>query len=206
MARLKLDIAKLNAADLIFYCISIQNKIKGNSHFPNPTPSLTEIDAKRESLIAMDIKGQSGDRVAIKGRNAESHELKKLLRTLSLYVAMVANGDKSILLSSGFGVRREPSPTAHLFKPANLIARRSDNKGQIIVKWAPVKNAVSCQIEMTTTDPADSQTRWESVGVTSKSKFVVEDLTLGTYYWFRIKAIGRGQESPFSDHTLIMAA
>ncbi|MFT7055784.1 MAG: putative phage tail protein [Roseivirga sp.] len=62
------------------------------------------------------------------------------------------------------------------------------------------------KIEITTTESADSQTQWESVGVTSKSTFVVEDLTPGTYYWFRIRAFGRRYESPYSNPALIMVA
>jgi hypothetical protein len=206
MAKLKLGIAKLNSADLIFYCISIQNKMKSNAHLPNPTPSLTQIDAKCESLKELDIQGQSGDRTAIVGRNAAAEQLKKLLRTLSLYIALVADGNGVVILSSGYEISREPSPPAPLSKPAALLAKRSDREGQVKLKWVPVRNAVNCQIEITTTEPTDSQAKWESVGVTSKSKFVVEDLTPGTYYWFRIKAFGRRHESPYSKPALTMAS
>jgi hypothetical protein len=206
MARLKLGIAKLNSADLIFYCISIQNKMKNNVHFPNPTPSLAEIDAKCESLKVLDINGQSGDRIAIHERNTVADELKKLLRTLSLYVALVADGSAKIILSSGFDIRKDASPTAPLSRPADLIAKRSDYTGMVKLKWAPVKNAINCQVELTTTDPNDLQTEWATIGVTSQSKITIGNLTPGINYYFRIKAFGRRHESPYSDPALIMAA
>jgi hypothetical protein len=206
MAKLKLGIAKLNSTVLIFYCISIQNKMKSNAHLPNSTPSLTEIDAKCESLKKLNIQGKSGDRIAIVGRNAAAEELKKLLRTLSLYIALIDDGNGVVILSSGYEISREPSPTAPLSRPAALLAKRSDREGQVKLKWVPARNAVNCQIEITTTESTDSQTQWESVGVTSKSTFVVEDLTPGKYYWFRIRAFGRRYESPYSNPALIMAA
>jgi hypothetical protein len=134
MAKLKLGIAKLNSTVLIFYCISIQNKMKSNAHLPKPTPSLTEIDAKYESLKELDIQGQSGDRTAIVGRNAAAEELKKLLRTLSLNIALIADGNGVAILSSGYEISRESSPTAPLSRPAALLAKRSDREEQVKLK------------------------------------------------------------------------
>lgn len=89
MAKLKLGIAKLNATDLIFYCLSVESNMKGNAHFPNPTPTLTEIATKREELEILDVKSRDGDRVAIFNRKRVADELKHLLRKLSHYVSLV---------------------------------------------------------------------------------------------------------------------
>jgi hypothetical protein len=206
MAKLKLGIAKLNTADLIFYCNGIESSMAGNADFPNPTPTLAEITAKRKELETLESKSSTGDRVAIFGRNRVADDLKNMLRKLSLYVALVADGDGNIILSSGFDIRKKPSPIATISRPAALKAQRSDHKGKVKLKWALVKNAVNYQVEMTTTDPNDEKTEWVLVKSTTKSKVYIEDLIPGKYYWFRVKAFARNHESGFSDPALIMAA
>ncbi|MGB6037345.1 MAG: fibronectin type III domain-containing protein, partial [Cryomorphaceae bacterium] len=204
MAKLKLGIAKLNTADLIFYCNGIESSMSSNAHFPNPAPTLAEITAKREELEELDIKSSDGDRIAIYNRNTVADELKNMLRKLSLYVSFVADGDGNIILSSGFDIRKEPSPIATISRPAALKAQRSDHIGRVKLKWAPVKNAAYCRIEMTTTDPADEKAKWVIAESTTKSKVYIEDLIPGQYYWFRVKAFARLHESGYSDPAVIM--
>jgi len=206
MAKLKLGIAKLNSADLIFFCKRVETKLTGNENFPDPTPSLAAITTKREELTALDIRSQTGDRTAIYERNTVAKELKNMLRTLSLYISLMAMGDAEIILSSGFELRKASSPTAPLSRPSDLLARRSDHAGKVKLKWRPVKNAVNSVIELTTDDPNEPTTKWSTAGLTSQSKFMVENLTPGIYYWFRVKAFGRRHQSPYSDPALIMAA
>ncbi|MCZ4410350.1 fibronectin type III domain-containing protein [Cryomorphaceae bacterium 1068] len=206
MAKLKLGIAKLNTSDLIFYCLSVESSMNGNAHFPDPSPTLAEIAVKREKLEALDIKSSDGDRIAIANRNTVTDELKNMLRKLSLYVSFMAEGDANVILTSGFDIRKEANETAPLQRPESLMAKRTDYGGMVKLKWKPVVNSVSNHVEMTTTDPNDQNSEWATVGITSKSKINIGNLTPGTYYWFRVKAYGRRHESPFSDPALIMAA
>ncbi|MEM9052024.1 MAG: fibronectin type III domain-containing protein [Bacteroidota bacterium] len=62
------------------------------------------------------------------------------------------------------------------------------------------------QIEFTTTDPALPDAAWTSAAVTSKSRVEIDNLSQGTMYWFRVKAISGNKESAYSDVALIMAA
>jgi hypothetical protein len=206
MAKLKLGIAKLNVADLILSCSSIESLMAGNAHFPNPTPALAQISTKRTEVETWTSISSGGGKAAITRRNTAADELKNMLRKLSLYVSLPADGDENIILSSGFDIRKKPSPIATILRPAAVNAQRSDHEGKVKITWSPVKNAVNCQVEMATTDPNDEQTRWTTAGVTSKSKILVSDLKPGTYYWFRVKAFGRLHISGYSDPAMIMAA
>lgn len=206
MAKLKLGIAKLNSTYLILYCANVVSKMDGNPRFPDPKPTLAEVAAKREELKALEIKSYDGDRVAIADRNTVANELKNMLRKLSLYVAFVAEGDAGAILSSGFYVRKESSPANSLLQPSAVKARRTDHKGRVRVNWKPVTNAVNYLVEMTTVDPNNSDSVWSISACTTRSKIDIDNLKPGTYYFFRVKACGRGKESGYSAPATVMAA
>lgn len=206
MAKLKLGIAKLNATDLNFYCLSVESAMNGNAHFPDPSPTLAEIASKREELVMLESKSSDGDRIAIANRNTVTDELKNMLRKLSLYVSFVADGDGDVILSAGFELRKVANPTAPLQRPSSLQAKRTNHQGMVKLKWKPVVNSMSNHVEMTTSDPKEENSEWETVGITSQSKITIGTLIPGTYYWFRVKAYGRRDESGYSDPALIMAA
>jgi hypothetical protein len=206
MATLKLGLTKMNASELLAFSDRVVTEMTSNAHFPNPSPSLADISAKRAELESETIQSISGDRHAILRRNMKSDELKQLLRALSGYITMIAQGNGSIIVSSGFEIRRKSNPTGPLARPVNLKARRSDHTGRVKLQWTPVKNAINCQIEMTTTDPTEEKTEWATAGITSKSKIIIGNLVPGNYYWFRVKAFGRRHESGYSQPTIIMAA
>lgn len=196
----------MNATELLSFSDSVTAAMTGNSNFPNPSPSLADISAKRAELENEAFQSSSGDRHAILRRNQKSEELKQMLRALSGYIIMIAQGNGPIIISSGFELRRRSNPTGPLAIPVNLKARRSDHTGRVKLKWSPVKNAINCQVELTTTNPAHAATEWATAGITSKSKIIIGNLIPGNYYWFRVKAFGRRHESGYSQPTVIMAA
>lgn len=58
-----------------------------------------------------------------------------------------------------------------------------------------------------TSDNPDSETAvWTTIATTTKSRLDVSDLTFGNYYYFRVKAVGNKNESPFSEVAFIRAA
>ena len=48
--------------------------------------------------------------------------------------------------------------------------------------------------------------KWELIGVTSKSRYNVDELEPGTFYWFAVTAIGAAGESSMSEPCRVMAA
>lgn len=67
-------------------------------------------------------------------------------------------------------------------------------------------NATNYQIFAYATDPEDAAA-WQLLGFTSKSRYTVEALESGTFYWFRVQALGRkGLLSPLSRPVRALAA
>jgi len=60
--------------------------------------------------------------------------------------------------------------------------------------------------EAVMTDPALPNTVWQAVGFSSRASVNIDNLTIGQYYWFRVKAAGTRKNSGFSAVALVMAA
>ena len=119
---------------------------------------------------------------------------------------MSALRHRAIRNSSGFEVRRKPSPRPPVTRPVALKADRSSKTGQVKLAWQPVKGSKQYIVEMATTDPIDPNTVFTFVGYTSRAGYSVDNLEPGTYCWFRVKALGTRSESNFSDPAVVMVA
>ncbi|MGB6036368.1 MAG: fibronectin type III domain-containing protein [Cryomorphaceae bacterium] len=207
MSILKLGLSGLTPSDLVTRCRNLENSINGNASFPTPDPTIADLTAQRELLSEWISKSADGSRTAIATRNAQYTTLLNMLKKLARYVSMVADGDEAIILSSGFDVRRTPEPVERLSRPVKFIAERDKISGVVDLKWDRVANAYSNIVEITTDDPREGAVKWTQVAITTRSRYTVENLSIGTFYWFRVRAIGAsGLKSPWSDVALVMAA
>jgi hypothetical protein len=206
MAKLKTGLSGLNPTALASKADSLETALTGNVDFPTPEPAIADITAKRTELQSWIAQSRFRDERAINKRNMVAEELLTMLRTLAKYVAFTADGDRSMILSSGFAVVKQREPMPPLAQPADLAASRGSHQGRIMLDWKAVKGSLNYLVEITTEDPALSNPNWAVMGYTSKSKFQADNLIPGTKYWFRVKSLGARDESAFSDPALIMAA
>jgi hypothetical protein len=125
---------------------------------------------------------------------------------MAAYVCFVAKGDGEIIFSSGFKTRKRSEPAGPLTQPESLKAVRSDINGEINLDWKTVANSRTYQVEMTTNDPALVTASWNQIGLTSRSRYMADNLERGTMYWFRVRAVGSTSKSAYSDVALVMAA
>jgi hypothetical protein len=201
----KLGLTSLKSSDLVAKCKMIEDKMTGNALYPNPVPALADLTAAREILEQKAVSSRFGDRQAVAERRTQENTVKGMLRRLGSYVQMMSQKEEDVL-SAGFEVRRESSPRGPIGRPVGLEAKRSDHLGRVMLDWDVVKGSANYLVGMTTSDPALQGTSWTQVGFTTRSFFTVDNLQPGTYYWFRVLAIGSSGESAWSDPAMVMAA
>ncbi|MEC3878935.1 hypothetical protein U9S71_04790 [Parapedobacter sp. 10938] len=85
---------------------NVFTKMTGNASFPTPTPELTVLETDLEEYRAALAEAALGDRYRVEVKNQKRAQLEFTLRGLALYVEQVAAGDRAIILSAGFGVRK----------------------------------------------------------------------------------------------------
>lgn len=204
MGQLTKNLSTLNAPQVVDKSKFIEARMKDNPVFPLPEPALAEIAAARTNLEAAMTAAMDGGRTATAIRNARTKELKLLLSQLAGYVASVAEGNTLAILSSGFDVRRTPSPSGELVAPPDLQAEISAFPGRVDLRWKPLKHAVAYQVHLNRTDPADGSA-WQLAGICTKAKFKVTGLASGTTTWFRVSAVGTTGVGPVSEvaHSLV---
>ena len=174
----------------------ILTSMTGNTSFPTPLPALTEVSAAATAYSTALVNAGTGNRIDISIKNTKREELVALLRRLAEYVSFTANNDRSILLSSGFDISKEPSSVT-ITKPENFRIENGPNSGQLKFIVDSVRGAKSYLHEYTTDDTLQPQ-NWQS-NISTGSKLVVSNLQPGTKYYCRVGAVGGNDQLVYSD-------
>jgi hypothetical protein len=165
-----------------------------NAFFPTPNPSVAELkQATQEYQQALyDAAGRDQQLVAIKDNRRAV--LRSMLSRMAEYVNSVANGNREILLSSGFKLARNRE--ADDLKPIGELEVRTDAPEQAITRINRVSGA-KAYVHEYTTGVVTNESVWVTRTVVEPS-YTFRGLQSGVKYSFRVIAIGRGEKTVIS--------
>lgn len=206
MSTIKLGLSGLRTNGLLAKAEKIVLKMTDNPNFATPNPTLAEVTQATEDLRSAAALASNGDRQAIFDRNIKAANLTQLLRLMAYYVAGVGDGNGEILISSGFELKKEATPVPPVTAPIDFLAIRSLMPGSVKLNWKAVNGAKAYVVELTSVDPQQQSPVWVQAAITSQSRAVITDLTLTSYYWFRVRTVGKANESPWSDISQVLVA
>jgi hypothetical protein len=204
MKAIKVGLDGLSPLDKVAKSMFIETKMAGNLAFPTPVPALTVLTAAREALEESIANTLNGGKAATFARNEAEEALDEVITQLAGYVVSTVGSNEALIRSSGFDVRQRGLPIGSLPAPANLRADLTEFQGQIKLAWDRERGAVLNEVYQSDGDPND-ETTWKMVAMTTRSRFIVEHLTSGKTYWFRVRAQGTAGESPISGPARSMA-
>jgi len=189
--KISLSFSRYSDADLLAKAQLILSKMTGNASLPDPVPSLGNledfIDSYSTALTAAMKLGT--DNVALK--NAARLALENSLKELGRWVTFTANGNVTILLSSGYDLNKMPEPV-YITAPTAITVSNGINSGSLVAKTTRVPGASGYIHQITDAVPTND-TVWTSTA-TSTSRFVHTELEPGKQYWLRIAATGSRQQ------------
>lgn len=165
---------------------------------PAMTTACDELDAANQEMLF------NGGKLALEDRREKEALLRNLIVGMAQRVQVISAGDKAAILSAGFDVRKTPEPITTIGQPQDLRARLTGFSGSVGLDWEAVHGARFYQVYMTDGDP--TRGNWTLIGVTTKSRHTVDQLTPGTFYTFRVNAVGARAEGTYSDIATLMAA
>ena len=172
---------------------SIINKMTGNPNFTSPIPPLADVQtALDEFMAAMADLGAGKGSTIIKDQKKTT--LLDLLTKLATYVQLNCQDDAAIIESSGFKIKQAKTPIGPLPKP--VLKVEAGGPGQVKLTATSV-GANSYQFEYTLA-PATTSSTWQ-VNASTKSKTVVNGLTSGKQYTFRVAGVGTDPSRIYSD-------
>ncbi|MEO8067832.1 MAG: fibronectin type III domain-containing protein [Flavobacteriales bacterium] len=171
--------------------------------YPTPSPTLASVNTALDTLDAANAAVLNRGKSDYQARRVAYNAVKLLLQQLAGYVQQVAAGDEDKILSSGFEVRRRATPIGELNPPQNLAGRLTVLTGRVALDWDPERGTDTYKVfRSDTSDPF----KWDLIAVSTRSRFNVDGLIPGRYYWFAVSAIGAAGETSMSDVLRAMAA
>ena len=168
------------------------------AQLPVITLACDELDTANQEILF------NGGKLAFEDKREKETMVRDLLSTLGEQVQVISAGDKAKILSAGYEVRKNPEPINTLEQPQDMRARLSGFSGKVSLDWEVVHGAKYYQVWMVTGDPLTGT--WQLVGVSTKTRHMVDNLKPGTFYSFRVNAVGARAESIYSDAATLMAA
>jgi hypothetical protein len=173
---------------------NVPEKMKNNPAFPNPPAALAELEKQapvfRESLR----KARNRDKEWVAVKNNKKAEVLVLLEEVAAYVTATSQGDRALILSSGFDATDETTGSAKPF--IGSLQVDIGIPGEAILHAINQKGAVAYVHQYATEAPGPN-TVWISQGSTT-GDYTFTGLQSDKRYWFRIVAIGRKGQQGFS--------
>jgi hypothetical protein len=183
--RVSLGFAQLPDSDLDDFAGAVIGKSTSNPAFPSPPVTMAELGTLKtafEDALAAAAQGGTG---ATAAKNNAREALVSALRKNANYVETIASSDLATLLSSGFeststNRAQSPLPKVNIIEVVNL------QSGQLRARIEAVPNAKGFdgQIKPEGGDYGPTQSFANSRSI------IFPDLTPGTLYTIRVRAIG----------------
>lgn len=206
MALIKLGWNRLTTSEKLLKGEYIVQQMTANAAvFTTPNPALADVTTARDNLGAAAVAAEGGGYALTFAKNEAEKVYDGLIAQLAAYVQNISAGDASIILQAGMQVRKTPSPVPPPEQVENLSAVPTLTAGQIQLNWDTLGRNYVYQVEQFVPDPSGGGI-WSKIGLPSKSKFTVENLTTGTVYRFRVAGVGKDDEiGPFSQEASSVA-
>ncbi|HTA66254.1 MAG TPA: fibronectin type III domain-containing protein [Xanthomonadaceae bacterium] len=191
-------IGRSSDAVLIASVGRILTGLTGNGSFPTTRPTLAAVGAARDAFVATVSTLDRGS-AAVARRDAAREPLEGLLRELALNVQQTSQGDRVILISSGFPLQKTRQPAGIPAAPQNLRLKQAKS-GDVVARCNTVLNALSYQWRYATSAAPLVFTQPDPTG---KATCTIQGLTPGTQYVVQVRVIGRRGTSDWSEGAML---
>ena len=211
-----LKLAQRPVANKVEFARAVVAAMTGNPKFPTPSPNLSAVTSAATNLENAITAAMDGGKSKTAAMRAKEKLLDDLLTQLGKYVDAVANGDESIILSSGINASADRSAPKTPDAPGKLNVLSGTTEGAVELQWDKVKGARVYVVEqcddvsalqnrtVSSTTPGPSLI-WKQVIVLTKTGFSVTGLISGNKYAYRVFAISAGGYGAYSDIVIAKA-
>jgi hypothetical protein len=180
--------------DLANIAYRIVESLKDNQHFPNPTPALAVVETALQEYRDALVNAAGKDKAMVSVKNDKRAVLRALLAELANYVTDTSQGDKSLLLTSGFDLARQRGE--RVLPPIERLTVEIGPPGEAITRVKKITGA-KAYVHQYTTEPDKGESGWVSYTSTDRQYRFVK-LESAVRHWFRVIAIGVGGQQVVS--------
>ena len=209
-----LKLAKKSVSNKVEFARAIVAAMTGNLKFPAPSPTLSAISSAATNLENAITAAMDGGKSKTAAMRVKEKLLDDQLTQLGKYVDAIANGDESIILSSGMDAEADRTAPQIPDAPAHLSAEGGSAEGVVELKWRTVKGAkvyiveqcddvTALQSRTSSSSLPVPSTIWKQVAVVTKTKCSFPGLISGNKYAYRVYAISAGGNGDYSDVVVV---
>ncbi len=200
--RVLLDFARLATAQLIMFCRHVITSLTGNTNFTTLNPTLAVATAATDALEAADDAAMDGGRVEIAIRKQTKVSTIDVFRQLASSVQNQGQEDRAILISSGYGVTKVPTPVGPIGPPAAPKVIRTKDSGTIKAMLPKMRgvSSVTWRIAL-----QSAPTVYLETVSTSGSRYTFTGLTGGATYLIQAAVVGTTGQSAWGPTAALMA-
>jgi hypothetical protein len=166
----------------------IIDKMYSNPHFVDLQPLLIILREATTIYTAALAKTQSGSKEATALKNQARTALTAVLKKIAARVQTISDGDRTLILSTGYDVNKKWSKVGPLSKPTNFKLKQGSNKGSIYLVCDPIAGASIYEVEYTESIPTPNS-RWMKQ-TSTRRKITIDGLISGKQYTFRMAGGG----------------
>lgn len=174
---------------------------------PGTQPIIDTLQTKNDALIALKETADEARQASVTAfatLRAGAKDQKNAYIALANHVENVADGDAAFILSTGYGVRANPTPYPPFVPVTGIITRINGTPGRVVLTWIGQPGARNYEIQYTT--DLTGTTGWVNASkMPGNTRLNVDGLVSGTKYAFRIRACGNAEPGPWSSPVLQMA-
>ena len=184
--RIVLDFIKLSVAQKSEFGKNVSNKMRNNPKFKTPDVTMEELEAKNTLLETRSIAALNGGKEAKALLHQAEDEWDDLMRKVAGYVNRIADGDDTVILSAGFNLAKQPTPSVR----PEFSVELGEKSGTVSLRRQAVEGARSYIWQYCIGNtPSSNDSDWVTAQVTSKASVELTGLTPLSKCWFRCAAV-----------------
>jgi hypothetical protein len=189
--RIRTSFKRASDSELLSFVHKVLGKMEGNVHFPHLPPAFEQLQNELPGFIAALTHASGGDQEKAAIKRAKKAVIVGLVMELGDYVTATCQGNKAMLLSSGFALRRDKHDTG--LGDIREFKITADVPGEAITRVKRVAGA-RAYIHQYTPEPLTTESVWVNKVVTDPVA-TFNGLLSKERYLFRVVAVGvKGQE------------
>ena len=183
--RVLIDFIRFSIAEKIGFFRNVIKMMTGNTAFPTPEISLE--DAKRlvDDVETAYLASKDGSRMQASIMRDKELLINEAFRKLANYVDRIADGDETIILSSGFNLSKK---TSSYSKP-ELNIKNGNFSGNVKITAKSIEGAKSYIWQFAKDSLPLNGEGWIIAGYSTKASYEIANLDVAGKYWFRVAAI-----------------
>ena len=199
--RISVGLRKLTDTTVSEFASHIVASLTGNTNYQNPYPVLANITTLNTQYMDALVKSVGGSKTDKSYKNELRAELKAAITLLSRYAEDNCQNNETILLSSGFALRKSNTAIALPAVPENVLVKDGNLSGEVKVTYGKTARAKSYLARYTVDLNSGI---WKFSNSSTRTKIGISDLEVGKVIWVQVRAVNSAGYSEWSNPTALI--